>query len=163
LTRWLRDAADGRPAREWLQLLVPFPAWALLFAGLVPFAFLRPLVDPQRGGGLWLFGVALLGFLAISAWGVWGPDRGRPNGQRLAIMELGLALATRVAIHGFFLLALVLMGGVTGFPVLLVVALALLAVEWPLGRLVHARHTQAHAEARRPIRDAGDLHAGTRR
>ena len=50
LTRWLRDAAAGRPAREWLQLLVPFPAWALLFAALVPFAFLRPVVDPQRGG-----------------------------------------------------------------------------------------------------------------
>ncbi len=109
----------------------------------MPFAFLRPVVDPQRGGGLWLFGVALLGFVAISAWGVWGPDRGRPNGQRLAIVELGLALGTRVAIHGFFLLALLMMGGITQLPVLLAVALALLAAEWPLGRLVHARHTQA--------------------
>jgi len=163
LTRWLRDEAAGRPAREWLQLLVPFPAWALLFAGLVPFAFLRPVVDPQRGGGLWLFGVALLGFLAVSAWGVWGPDRVRPDGEGLAIMELGLALATRVAIHGFFLLALLLMGGLTQFPVLLIAALALLAAEWPLGRLVHARHSQAHAEARRAIPEAGDLRVGTYR
>jgi hypothetical protein len=78
-------------------------------------------------------------------------------------MELGMALAPRVAIHGVFLLALLLMGGITRFPVLLVAALALLAAEWPLGRLVHARHTQAHADARRAIPEAGDLRAGTYR
>ena len=150
LTRWLRDASANRRALEWLQLLVPAPAWILLLAGLVPFAFLRPIVDPHPGGGLWLFGVALGGFLAISAWGVWGPDRGRPDGEGLAIIELGLALGTRVAIEGFFLVALVLMGGITQLPVLMLVAVALLAVEWPLGRLVHGRHTAAHAAARQP-------------
>jgi len=94
--------------------------------------------------------LVLAGFLAISAWGVWGPDRGRPDGEGLAIIELGLALGTRVAIEGFFLVALVLMGGITQLPVLMLVAVALLAVEWPLGWLVHGRHTAAHAAARQP-------------
>jgi hypothetical protein len=155
MTRWLRDRAAGRPALEWLQLAVPGPAWILLLAGLVPFSMLRPVVDPNPGGGLWLFGVAMAGFLAISAWGVWGPDRVRPDGEGLAIVELGLALGTRVAIEGFFLAALLVMGGVTRYPILLAVAILLLAAEWPLGRLVHARHTQAHGAARRPISDGG--------
>jgi hypothetical protein len=154
MTRWLRDRAAGRPALEWLQLAVPGPAWILLLAGLVPFSFLRPIVDPNPGGGLWLFGVAMAGFLAISAWGVWGPDRGRSDGERLAIVELSLALGTRVAIEGFFLAALLVMGGATEFPVLLAVAVLLLAAEWPLGRLVHARHTRAHASARQAVSGA---------
>jgi hypothetical protein len=153
-TRWLRDASRQRPAREWLQLLVPIPAWVVLLAGLVPFAFLRPLVDPHMGGGLWLFGVALAGFCGVAAWGVWGPDRIRPDGAGLAIVDLGLALGIRVAIEGFFLVALLLMGGLTDYPLLVAVAVLLLLAEWPLGRLVHARHTRAHADARRPIPEA---------
>ena len=157
MTRWLRDAAAGRPALEWLQLAVPVPAWVLLLAGLVPFAILRPMVDPELGGGLWLFGVALVGFVAISAWGVWGPDRVQPDGAGLAILDLRLALGTRVAIEGFFLTALVTMGVAWRLPVLLGVALLLLAAEWPLGRLVHARHTDAHRAARQPV--SGSDHA----
>ena len=163
MTRWLRDAAAGRPAREWLQLAVPLPAWLLLLAGLVPFSILRPMVDPELGGGLWLFGVAMAAFLAISAWGVWGPDLIRPDGEGLAIVELGLALGIRIAIEAFFLVALVLMGGVTQVPVLLVVAVLLLAAEYPLGRLVHARHTRAHAEARPSISESGPARAGSYR
>jgi hypothetical protein len=163
MTRWLRDASARREAWEWLQLAVPFPAWILLLAGLVPFSILRPMVDSHPGGGLWLFGVAMAAFLAISAWGVWGPDRIRPDGEGLAILDLSLALGTRVAIEGFFLVALVLMGGVTAYPVLLVAALLLLAVEVPLGRLVHARHRQAHAEARRAISETGPAQARTYR
>lgn len=140
LTRWLRDTAARRPAREWLQLLVPAPAWIVLLAGLVPFAVLRPIVDPHLGGGLWLFGVAMAAFGAVAAWGVWGPDRGRPNGEGVAILHLRLALLTRVAIHGFFLVGLVGLGLALKLPVLLGVSLLLLAAEWPLGRLVHARH-----------------------
>jgi hypothetical protein len=163
MTRWLRDAARERPAWEWLQLAVPVPAWIILLAGLTPFSILQPILDPGRGEGLWLFGVAMAAFLAISAWGVWGPDRIRPDGEGLAILDLSLALGTRVAIEGFFLVALLLMGGPTAHPVLLAVALILLAAEWPLGRLVHARHTRAHAEARRAIVESGPAQAGTYR
>ncbi len=163
MTRWLRDASRQRRAWEWLQLAVPVPAWILLLAGLVPFSILRPLVDPQKGGGLWLFGVAMAAFLAISARGVWGPDRIRSDGEGLAIVDLGLALGTRVAIEGFFLVALVLMGGVTAYPVLVAVALLLLAVEVPLGRLVHGRHTRAHADARRAVAEGAPTRAGSYR
>jgi hypothetical protein len=155
MTRWLRDASDGRPILEWLQLVVPIPSWVLLLAGLMPFAILRPMVDPHLGGGLWLFGVALAGFLAISAWGVWGRDRIQPDGAGLAILELRLALGTRIAIEAFFLSALVIMGTAWQLPVLLGAALLLLIAEWPLGRLVHARLADAHAAARRPLRDGG--------
>jgi len=160
-TRWLRHTAAGRPALEWLQVAVPLPAFGLLLATIVPFAVLHPIVDPRPGGGIVIFAVVLIVFLAISAWGVWGPDRIRPDGEGLAILELGLALGTRIAIEGFFLVALMLIGGVTAYPVLLVTALVLLAAEVPLGRLVHARHIRAHAEARRVIAESGPARAGT--
>jgi hypothetical protein len=151
LSRWLRHAAAGRPALEWLQLAVPLPAFGILLTSIVPFAVLHPIVDPSPGGGMVLFLVVMAAFLGISAWGVWGPDRIRPDGEGLAILDLGLALGTRVAIHGFFIAALVLIGAAVKLPVLLIAALILLAAEWPLGRLVHARHTAAHAVARRAI------------
>jgi hypothetical protein len=155
MTRWLRDIAARRPAFEWLQLAVPIPAWLLLLIGLMPFSILRPMVDAHPGGGLWLFGIAMAAFVAISAWGVWGPDRVAPDGARMAILELRLALGTRVAIHGFFLVSLVLIGAAFQVPMLLIAALILLAAEWPLGRLVHARHAEAHAASRPPLPDAG--------
>jgi len=159
LTRWLRHAATGRRALEWLQLAVPLPAFGLLLAGIVPFAVLHPIVDPRPGGGMLMFVIVFALFLAISAWGVWGPDRIRPDGEGLAILDLGLALGTRVAIHGFFIVGLVLIGAAWQLPVLLLAALVLLAVEWPLGRLAHARHTAAHAAARRTLPDGGQAPA----
>jgi hypothetical protein len=144
LSRWLRDAAARRHALEWLQLAIPLPAFGLLLAGIVPFAILRPIVDPAPGGGMLLFLIVFVAFLAVAAWGVFGPDRVAPDGQRNAILDLRLALGTRVAIHGFFVSGLVLIGAAAKVPVLLVAAVLLLAAEWPLGRLVHARHAAAH-------------------
>lgn len=163
LTRWLRDVSRDRTALEWLQLAVPIPAWILLLVGLTPFSILQPMVDPQVGGGLWLFAVAMLGFLAVAGWGVFGTDRIPPNGQSMAIVHLRLALAIRVAIHGFFLTALLLMGGAVEYPVLLAVALLLLALEWPLGQLVHARHMQSQKTDPRPMPKGGAAPAGTYR
>ena len=139
LARWLRDAARGRPMREWLQLLVPIPAFGLLLVGLVPFSILRPIVDAAPGGGLWLFGVALAAFCAIAAYGVWGPGRGTPNGEGTAMLDVRAAFVTRVAIHAVFLIALFTLGIVGRAPMLLVASVALLAVEWPLAVLVHER------------------------
>jgi hypothetical protein len=161
LTRWLRDAAARRRALELLQLVVPLPAFGLLLAGILPFAILHPIVDPRPGGGMVLFLIVLAAFLAVGAWGVWGPDRMRPDGDRLAIIDLGLALGTRVAIYGFFITALVLIGAAMKVPVLLLAALILLAAEWPLGRLVHARHTAAHTTASQPISQGGRAAAET--
>lgn len=139
LARWLRDASRGRPMREWLQLLLPIPAFGLLLVGLVPFSILRPIVDPAMGGGLWLFGVALIGFSTIAAYGVWGPGRGTPNGEGTAMLDVRAAFVTRVAVHAVFLVALFTLGIVGRAPMLLVASLVLLALEWPLAVLVHAR------------------------
>jgi hypothetical protein len=138
-TRWLRDASHRRPALEWLQLLVPMPAFAVLTASIGLFAVLKPLVDSDPGGGLLIFWICLAGFVALSTWAIWGPDRGVPDGASEAILDLRLAFATRVAIHLVFLAALLWLGLATSAPVLLVVALAMLALEWPLARVVAAR------------------------
>jgi hypothetical protein len=140
LTRWLRDGARGRPAREWLQLLVPLPAFALLLTGLIPFIAVKPLIDDAPGGGGVPFLVTLAGFVLISGWAVFGPDRAAPNGERMAILDLRLAGLTRVAIHCYFLGALLVMGLATQLPVLLGVALLLLGAEVPLSWLVARRH-----------------------
>ncbi len=141
VTRWIRDASHRRRALEWLQLLVPIPAFALLLLSILPFSVLKPLVDTDPGGGLPLFAVALVAFVAISAWAVWGPNRGRPDGAAEAILDLRLAFATRLAIHVVFLAALLWLGLATDEPMLLVVALLMLAAELPLGLLVGARST----------------------
>ncbi len=139
MTRWLRDAAARRPALEWLQLLVPLPAYAVLLLGLIPFIVVKPLVDSAPGGGLAIFAITLAAFCAVAAWGVWGPDRVAPDGQRTAILDLRLAVATRLAIHLYFLGAIFYLGIFADLPMLLLVALALLAAEIPLAALVHAR------------------------
>jgi hypothetical protein len=139
VTRWIRDAASQRPALDWLQLAVPVPAFGLLLTGLLPFIWVKPIFDSAPGGGLWLFAATLAAFCAVAAWGVWGPDRGVPDGQRTAILDLRLAIATRIAIHLLFLGALLYLGLATQLPVLLLVALAMLAAEWPLAILVRSR------------------------
>ena len=141
LTRWLRDAARTRPTLEWLQLLVPFPAFALLIAGLTPFILIKPLVDDAPGGGGMLFALALVAFVAVAVWAI-VYDRGEPDGSRTAILDLRLATWTRVAIHGYFLAALLVMGLADDLPVLLVVAIVLLLAELPLALLVRRRHAE---------------------
>ncbi|HEX7196513.1 MAG TPA: carotenoid biosynthesis protein [Candidatus Limnocylindria bacterium] len=155
VTRWLRHAARQRPMLEWLQLLVPIPAFALLLAGLVPFTILQALLDPAPGGGLALFGITLAGFVAVSAWAVWGPDRGVPDGAAEAILDLRLAFATRIAIHVVFLAALLWLGVADQAPILLGVALVLLGAELPLGLLVtRRRQERAGASRDEPSRQA---------
>jgi hypothetical protein len=153
LTRWLREAAHRRPTLEWLQLLVPLPAFGLLLLPLWPFMILHPIIDPGPGGGWPILALAFLAFLALSAWAVWGPDRGRPDGAAEAILDLRLAHATRVAIHLVFLAAFVTLGIVESAPMLGVVALALLVMELPLAVLAH-RRLHATAARREPDRRA---------
>ena len=140
VSRWLRDAAKSRPSVEWLQLLVPIPAFVIFLFTLAPFSLVKPLVDSTVGGGLILFLIALAGFLAAAAWGVFGPHRGEPDGAATAIVDLRLAFVTRVAVHGFFLVALFVMGLAFTEPVILLTALVLLAAEIPLAMLTLARH-----------------------
>jgi hypothetical protein len=153
VTRWLREAAATRPGLGWLQLLVPIPAWLILLVGLLPFTLLVPIVDPAPGGGMALFLIAMAAFLAAAGWGVFGPDRGVPNGASVAIVDLRLAIAIRLAIHLFFLVALFVIGLAATQPVILGAALALLGAEIPLTMLLASRRgleSRATAAPRAP-------------
>lgn len=149
VSRWLRDASHRRPALEWLQLLVPVPAFALLLLSLVPFTVVKPMVDSAPGGGLALFAISLLAFASIGTWAVWGSDRGTANGAGQAILDLRLAFATRIAIHLVFLGALLWLGLAVSEPILLLVAVGLLVAELPLAMLVNGRQAPgpSHPEA----------------
>ena len=112
----------------------------------MPFSALQPLVDPAPGGGLWLFLITLVAFVGAAGWGVFGPNRGTPDGSATAILDLRLAFATRIAIHCFFLAALLYLGLATSQPVIFAVAIALLAAELPIGILtVHRRQVGARS------------------
>lgn len=153
-TRWLRGRAHTRPMLDWHQLLVPIPAFGVLIASIGAFAIVKPMTDPTRGGGLAVFWVVLAAFVAISVWAVLGPDRGRADGAADAILDLRLAFASRLAIHLVFLAALVWLGLAVSEPVLLLVALAMLALELPLGIAAHRRGLTAAASARSAPREA---------
>ena len=150
VTRWLRDAATTRPRLDWLQLLVPIPAFAILLGGIMIFSILKPMTDPEPGGGLLVFWITLGIFVAISAWAIWGPDRGTPDGASQAVLDLRLAFASRLAIHLVFLVALVAMDVARTEPVLLLVALGLLAAEAPLSAMAHRRSGYRYLHERRP-------------
>jgi hypothetical protein len=153
LTRHLRDAARGRPALEWLQLLVPIPAFVILVTSIIPFAVLMPFVDPSPGGGMSMFVITFAAFGAVAWYGIFGPDRGRPNGESVAIVDLRVAFFIRFAIHGYFLVALFALGLAQSAPMLLVISLTLLAAEVPLAILTERRHASV-APARAAIRGA---------
>ena len=141
VSRWLRDVARTRPAVEWLQLLVPVPAFVIFLVSQVPFWLVKPLIDSTTGGGLTLFFIAFAGFVGAAGWGIFGPNRGEPDGSSTAILDLRLVFATRVAVHGFFLVALFAMGLAVREPIILLTALVLLAAEAPLGVLTHGRRS----------------------
>ena len=153
LTRHLRDAARRRHELDWLQLLVPIPAFVILVFSIIPFALVLPVVDPAPGGGLGLFAIALAAFVAVSAWGIFGPDRGRPDGEAVAIVDLRIAFLTRLAIHGVFLVALLYLGLAQRAPMLLAISLAMLAAEAPLAILTERRLGTSQAQPV-PIRAA---------
>jgi len=153
-SRWLRDVSVRRPSLEWLQLGVPLPAFALLLLSLVPFTLLTPAIDDTPGGGMILFVITLIGFGVAAGIGVFGPDRPTPDGAGRAILDLRLAFATRLAVHLFFLGALFVIGLASSEPVILVMALALLAAELPLAMLVaHRRSSGTRVHQRRTDRD----------
>ena len=150
LSRWVRDVAGARPRLEWLQLAVPVPAFVLLLVSLVPFTVLHPVVDPTPGGGLALFLITFVIFVGAAGWGAFGPKRGTPDGSATAMLDLRLAFGTRIAIHLFFLAAIIILGLATTQPILLVVALLMLAAEVPLGIVVEGRRSTRTAAVANP-------------
>jgi hypothetical protein len=143
LTRWLRDRAARRRGAEWLQLLVPIPAYAILIASIIPYAFISARTNAPPGGALWLSFVSIGLFVMVALRGVFGTGRQPPDGQMAAIVDLRLAFFTRLSIQGFFLLALLIMGFATQLPVLLIVSVALTTVDVWLSRLIDQRRAAA--------------------
>ncbi|MEX0889382.1 MAG: carotenoid biosynthesis protein [Chloroflexota bacterium] len=143
LTRWLRDRAARRRGAEWLQLLVPIPAYAILIAAIIPYAFISARTNAPTGGALWLSFVCIGLFVMVAVRGVFGTGRQPPDGQTAAIVDLRLAIFTRLSIQGFFLLALLIMGIATELPVLLVTSVVLILVDVWLSRLIDQRRAAA--------------------
>jgi len=144
LSRWLAVAAHTRPSLEWLQVAVPIPAFAVVLTSLIPFIALKWIVDPSPAGGMSMFLPTLAVFVGVALYGIWREDVNvRAYGHR-AIGEVRLALAVRLQIHGFFLVALLALGLASQHPALLAVSLALLVAELPLAWLVTARQPSSH-------------------
>ncbi|HEX9738616.1 MAG TPA: carotenoid biosynthesis protein [Candidatus Limnocylindria bacterium] len=143
LTRWLRDRAARRRGAEWLQLLVPIPAYAILIASIIPYAFISARTNAPPGGALWLSFASIGLFVMVALRGVFGTGRQPPDGQMAAIVDLRLAFFTRLSIQGFFLIALLIMGFATQLPVLLIVSVALTTVDVWLSRLIDQRRAAA--------------------
>ena len=79
-------------------------------------------------------------FCAIAAYGVWGRDRGTPDGEGTAMLDLRARVRrAALAIHTVFLIALFTLGIVGRAPMLLLAPVVLLALEWPLAGLVRGR------------------------
>jgi hypothetical protein len=132
LSRWVRQVARRRPMLEWLQLGVPLPAFVILLAAIAPYAVLQGILEPGRGNGLGLFAITLAAFVVLAAIGFTRRRKPDRHDERLDPLPLRIAFVSRLAIHAFFLTALVVMGLATRLPVLLLVALAMLALELPL-------------------------------
>lgn len=143
LTRWLRDRAARRSGAEWLQLLVPIPAYAILIASIIPYALISTWTNAPTGGALWLSFVCIGLFVMVALRGVFGTGRQPPDGQIVAIVDLRLAFFTRLSIQGFFLIALLIMGIATELPVLLVTSVVLILVDVWLSRLIDQRRAAA--------------------
>ena len=143
LTRWLRDRAARRRGAEWLQLLVPIPAYAILIASIIPYALISTWTNAPTGGALWLSFVCIGLFVMVAFRGVLGTGRQPPDGQMAAIVDLRLAFFIRLSIQGFFLIALLIMGIATELPVLLVTSVVLILVDVWLTRLIDERRAAA--------------------
>lgn len=140
-TRVVRRWSRSRPALEWLQLLVPLPAYATLLLALIPFIALKSVLFGAPGGGFPIFLLTLIVFAALSVPVlVRGRDRIPPPWR--------VPLLPRLALHAYALVTGVVLGIFFRSPVLLVVSLAMLALE--IG-LTGRRTKQTPAIARRDV------------
>ncbi len=122
-TRLVRHWLRGRPAMSWAQLLVPIPAYLTLLTPLVPYV----LLFPGPGAGFPVFWATLAVFVLIG---------GLPLLRRKRVLSRPwrMPLLPRLAMHAYFLAAGILQGIFRQVPFLLVMSLAMLAVEtWLTG------------------------------
>ena len=118
----------------------------MVLVAITALALFERVFEPPPGGWLEAFGVTLLVFVAVASVGLARrepgvvPDRGSPSD-----LQLRLAFFSRLAIHAFFLSALLLMGLAVQVPLLLLVALIMLALELPLAWVASRRSAAATA------------------
>ena len=133
LARLVRVAAQRRPSAEWLQLLVPVPAFFVVLVAITALALFERAFPPPPGGWMEAFGVTLAVFVALAVRGLaTRVDRDLARSPSASLLDLRLAFFNRLVIHGFFLSAFFAMGLAAQVPALLLVALAMLALELPL-------------------------------
>ena len=140
-----------RPALEWLQLLVPIPAFVFLVACIIPFAWSCRSSIPRPAAGSSSSPSPSPPSWRSRGWACSARTAARPNGASVAIVDLRMAFVIRFAIHGFFLIALFWLGLAQTAPILLVISLVMLAAEVPLALLTERRHaTRGAASAADP-------------
>jgi hypothetical protein len=124
-TRLIRRREAERGAGQgWWQLGVPLLAYSGLLSSLVPFIFLQMTVfAANRQNTAPIFLVTLTLFIAITLYGLW-ISRLRPRAEPDHWL-----IVVRGAIHITFLAAILVTGIFVRLPILLWVALAMLALE----------------------------------
>ncbi len=138
--RAVRAAAERRHAFEWLQVLVPIPAFGMVLVAITALAVFEQAFEPPPGGWLEAFAITLMAFVAFAAWGLARREpRDMAGTGPESELVLRLAFFNRLAIHAFFLSAFLVMGLATRVPGLLAVALSMLALELPLGWMASRR------------------------
>jgi uncharacterized membrane protein len=130
-TRWLRAHGSVKPAHEWLQWFVAVPAYLTLLLALVPFIALQQLFFGGPTGGFppLIITLSLFAFVTVRS-------LRPPGGRQLSWWRL--PLLPRLLIHGYFITAGIVLGIFVRVPALLVVSLAMLAIELLFGRRVTA-------------------------
>ncbi len=154
VTRWQRAHGSIR----W-QLAVPLVAYVGLFIGFVPYVLLKVAFFPAQGGGLPIFVALALAFTSVLVYAMW--RHGWPRVQRPDLWPL----LARLTFHTYFLGAIFVYGLERETPMLLVVALAMLAFEglvaipllWPRPPLAKADAALGRQENRRAGRHAAPV------
>lgn len=127
-TRWLRARAADRSGAGWLQFLVPIPAYLTLLVALVPFIVLQQLFFGGPTGGFPPFLFALALFLLLAG-------RSIAMAQGRLASPLAMPLFPRLLMHGYFIMAGIVLGIFQQVPVLLAMSLGMVLIELSLGRL----------------------------
>jgi carotenoid biosynthesis protein len=142
-----RREAERGPAQGWWQMGVPLLAYAGLLTSLVPFIAIQLTVfAANRQNTAPIFLLTLAAFIVVTLYGFW-ISRSRPREKPDQWL-----IFVRVAIHFTFLGALFLSGIFMQLPILLWVALAMLAVEVLLTAMLNRAYMGLASAQRVPVR-----------
>lgn len=135
-TRLVRRQRARRPAWAWAQLAVPVPAYLTLLLAFAPFAVLKSRFFPEPGAGLPVFLLTLAVFVGIAF------RRTTPRAVAVA-HPWHMPLLPRLAMHLYFIGVVLVLGLYRAAPALLVISLAMFAVDLWITRRVGAERSQA--------------------